>query len=147
MSVRSCNPAHAQRSFAHATEYPRIHARQPTLGYTLIHGTILISIIIHNCVPQASPLHLRVLHMFPCERSHRSLSPSANRPAQLAGLTHPPQARRPHPHCPPSRRDVPRAVAAPSPAFSVSQVAAVDSVATWVLRLSRDGHIGSLLGL
>ena len=81
------------------------------------------------------------------ERSHRSLSPSANRPAQLAGPTHPPQARRPHPHCPPSRRDVPRAVAAPSPALLVSKLAAVDSVTTWVLRLSRDGHIGFLLGL
>ena len=78
------------------------------------------------------------------ERSHRSLSPSANRPAQLAGPTHPPQTRRPHPHCPPTRRDVPRAVAAPSPASSVSKLAAVDSVTTWVLRLSRDGHIGSL---
>ena len=77
------------------------------------------------------------------ERSHRSLSPSANRPAQLAGPTHPPQTRRPHPHCPPARRDVPRAVAAPSPAVSVSKSTAVDSVTTWVLRLSRDGHIGS----
>ena len=81
------------------------------------------------------------------ERSHRSLSPSANRPAQLAGPTHPPQTRRPHPHCPPTRRDVPRAVAAPSPALLVSKLAAVDSVTTWVLRLSRDGHIGFLLGL
>ena len=81
------------------------------------------------------------------ERSHRSLSPSANRPAQLAGPTHPPQTRRPHPHCPPTRRDVPRAVAAPSPALLVSKLAAVDSVTTWVLRLRRDGHIGSLPGL
>ena len=75
------------------------------------------------------------------ERSHRSLSPSANRPAQLVGPTHPPQIRRPHPHCPPARRDVTRAVAAPSPAVSVSKSTAVDSVTTWVLRLSRDGHV------
>ena len=75
------------------------------------------------------------------ERSHRSLSPSANRPAQLAGATHPPQTHRPHPHCPPARRDVPRAVAAPSPALLVSKSTAVDSVTTWVLRLRRDGHI------
>ena len=81
------------------------------------------------------------------ERSHRSLSPSANRPAQLVGPTHPPQTRRSHPHCPPGRRDVPRAVAAPSPALFVSKSIAVDSVTTWVLRLSRDGHIGFLLGL
>ena len=77
------------------------------------------------------------------ERSHRSLSPSANRLAQLAGPTHPPQTRRSHPHCPPTRREVPRAVAAPSPALLVSKSTAVDSVTTWVLRLSRDGHIGS----
>ena len=77
---------------------------------------------------------------------HRSLSPSANRPAQLAGPTHPPQTRRPHPHCPPARRDVPRAVAAPSPAVSVSKSTAVDSVTTWVLRLRRDGHIGFEFG-
>ena len=78
------------------------------------------------------------------DQSHRSLSPSANRLAQLAGPTHPPQTRRPHSHCPPARRDVPRAVAAPSPALLVSKSTAVDSVATWVLRLSRDGHIGFL---
>eukprot|EP01043_Picozoa_sp_COSAG02_P026854 COSAG02_NODE_1558_length_11928_cov_4.044974_16_plen_202_part_00 len=77
------------------------------------------------------------------ERSHRSLSPSANRHAQLAGPTHPPQTRRSHPHCPPARREVPRAVAAPSPALLVSKSTAVDSVTTWVLRLRRDGHIGS----
>ena len=76
------------------------------------------------------------------ESAHRSLSPSASRPAQLVGATHPPQTRRPHPHCPPTRRGVPRGVAAPSPAVSVSKSTAVDSVATWVLRLSRDGHIG-----
>ena len=81
------------------------------------------------------------------DQSHRSLSPSANCPAQLGEPTHPPQARRPHPHCAPTRRDVPRAVAAPSPALLVSKSTAVDSVTTWVLRLSRDGHIGSLLGL
>ena len=81
------------------------------------------------------------------DQSHRSLSPSANRPAQLAGPTHPPQTRRPHPHCPQTRRDVPRAVAAPSPALLVSKSTAVDSVTTWVLRLRRDGHIGSSLGL
>eukprot|EP01043_Picozoa_sp_COSAG02_P010019 COSAG02_NODE_346_length_24113_cov_13.213001_9_plen_213_part_00 len=77
------------------------------------------------------------------ERSHQSLSPGANRPTQLAGPMHPPQTRRPHPHCPPARRDAPRAVAAPSPAVSVSKSTAVDSATTWVLRLSRDGHIGA----
>ena len=81
------------------------------------------------------------------ERSHRSRSPSANCPAHLAGPTHPPQNRRPHARCPPTRRGVPRAVAAPSPAFSVSKLAAVDSVTTWVLRLRRDGHIGFTPGL
>ena len=81
------------------------------------------------------------------ERSHRSLSPSANRLAQLAGPTHPPQTRRSHPHCPTARREVPRAVAAPSPALLVSKSTAVDSVTTWVLRLRRDGHIGSRVGL
>ena len=55
------------------------------------------------------------------ESAHRSLSPSANRPAQLVGATHPPQNRRLHPHCPPTRRGVPRGVAAPSPAFFVSK--------------------------
>jgi len=55
------------------------------------------------------------------ESAHRSLSPSANRPAQLVGATHPPQNRRPHTHCPPTRRGVPRGVAAPSPAFFVSK--------------------------
>ena len=63
------------------------------------------------------------------------------------GPTHPPQTRRPHPHCPPARRDVPRAVAAPSPAVSVSKSTAVDSVTTWVLHPRRDGHIGSSPGL
>ncbi len=72
-------------------------------------------------------------------------SPSANRPAQLAGPMHPPQTRRPHPHRPPAHRDVPRADAAPSPAVSVSKSTAVDYVTSWVLRLSRDGHIGSSL--
>ena len=81
------------------------------------------------------------------DQSHRSLSPSANRPAQLAGPTHPPQTRRPHPHCPPTHRDVPRAVAAPSPALHVSKSTAVDSVTTWVLRLSRDGHNHRVLNL
>eukprot|EP01043_Picozoa_sp_COSAG02_P031600 COSAG02_NODE_2070_length_9937_cov_21.671885_1_plen_155_part_10 len=76
------------------------------------------------------------------ERPHRSLSPSAGRPTQLAGPMHPPQTRRPHPHCPPARQDAPRAVAAPSPAVWVSKSTAVDSVTTWVLRLSWDGHIG-----
>ena len=46
-----------------------------------------------------------------------------------------------------AHRDVPRAVAAPSPAVSVSKSTAVDSVTTWVLHLSRDGHIGSSAGL
>ena len=32
-----------------------------------------------------------------------------------------------------------------TPALLVSKSTAVDSVTTWVLRLSRDGHIGSLL--
>jgi hypothetical protein len=42
---------------------------------------------------------------------------------------------------------VPTLRASPSPAVSVSKSTAVDSVATWVLRLSRDGHIVSSLGL
>eukprot|EP01044_Picomonas_judraskeda_P013098 COSAG03_NODE_1946_length_3315_cov_12.061878_5_plen_163_part_00 len=78
---------------------------------------------------------------------HRSLRPSGNRPAQSAGSTHPPQTRRPHARCSPARRGVPRAVAAPSPAFLVSKSTAVDPVTTWVLRPGRDTHIGSLPGL
>ena len=78
------------------------------------------------------------------DQSHRSLRPSANRHAPMAGATHPPQTRRPQPHCPPPRREVPRAVAAPSPALLVPKSTAVDSVTTWVLRLRRDGHIGFL---
>ena len=55
------------------------------------------------------------------EQAHRSLRPSADRPAQSAGSTHPPQTHRPDARCLPARRGVPRAVAAPSPAFLVSK--------------------------
>jgi hypothetical protein len=62
------------------------------------------------------------------DTGHKGLMPCVN-PIRTA----PPQAR----------RDVPRAVAAPSLALLVSKSTTVDSVTTWALRLSRDGHIAA----
>ena len=56
------------------------------------------------------------------EQAHRSLKQRGSPPLESRGSKHPPQARRPQPLRPPSRRAGPRAVAAPSPAFSSRKV-------------------------
>eukprot|EP01043_Picozoa_sp_COSAG02_P026327 COSAG02_NODE_1514_length_12189_cov_15.403060_11_plen_148_part_00 len=56
------------------------------------------------------------------EQAHRSLKQRGSPPLESRGSKHPPQTRRPHPLRPPSRRAGPRAVAAPSPAFSSRKV-------------------------
>eukprot|EP01043_Picozoa_sp_COSAG02_P005237 COSAG02_NODE_141_length_34311_cov_54.733135_7_plen_194_part_00 len=56
------------------------------------------------------------------EQAHRSLKHRGSPPLESRGSKRPPQARRPQPLRPPFRRASPRAVAAPSPAFSSRQV-------------------------
>ncbi len=56
------------------------------------------------------------------EKAHRSLEQRGSPPVDSRGSKHPPRTRRPHPLHPPFRRAGPRAVAAPSPAFSSRKV-------------------------
>ena len=59
------------------------------------------------------------------EQAHRSLKQRGSPPLESRGSKHPPQTRRPQPLRPPSRRAGPRAVAAPSPAFSSRKVSQI----------------------
>jgi hypothetical protein len=65
------------------------------------------------------------------EQAHRPLKQRGSPPLESRGSKHPPQARRPQPLRPPSRRAGPRAVAAPSPAFSSRKVIK-SLISTWV---------------
>eukprot|EP01043_Picozoa_sp_COSAG02_P056746 COSAG02_NODE_6776_length_3366_cov_20.909703_3_plen_220_part_00 len=56
------------------------------------------------------------------EKAHWSLKQRGSPPVDSRGSKHPPHIRRPHPLRPSSRRAGPRAVAAPSPAFSTPKV-------------------------
>ena len=67
------------------------------------------------------------------EQAHRSLKQRGSPPLESRGSKHPPQTRRPQPLRPPSRRAGPRAVAAPSPAFSSRKVSQFAIHSTWVL--------------
>ena len=60
------------------------------------------------------------------EQAHRSLKQRGSPPLESRGSKHPPQPRRPQPLRPPSRRAGPRAVAAPSPAFSSRKVSQIN---------------------
>ena len=71
------------------------------------------------------------------EQAHRSLKQRGSPPLESRGSKHPPQTRRPQPLRPPSRRAGPRAVAAPSPAFSSRKVSQFAIHSTWVLHEDR----------
>jgi hypothetical protein len=76
-------------------------------------------------------------------QAHRSLKQRGSPPLESRGSKHPLQTRRPQPLRPPSRRAAPRAVAAPSPAFSLRKVSQFAIHSTWVLHRRPDSCWGA----
>ena len=81
------------------------------------------------------------------EQAHRSLKQRGSPPLESRGSKHPPQTRRPQPLRPPSRRAGPRAVAAPSPAFSSRKVSQFSNFNLGTCIRRPDRCWGALAGL